>query len=78
LLDYIERVLPESGYLVEDRLTLADIAIASPFANLRHLDIDIDAVRRPRLAAFAERMLSRPSFASYIEGETAFLERTAV
>jgi glutathione S-transferase len=77
LLDYIERVLPESGYLVEDRLTLADIAVASPFANLRHLDVDIDAARRPRLAAFAERMLSRPSFASYIERETAFLERTA-
>ena len=35
LLDYLERVIPESGFLVEDRLTLADIAVASPFANLQ-------------------------------------------
>ncbi len=39
LLDYLERVIPASGFLVEDRLTLADIAVASPFANLRHIDV---------------------------------------
>jgi glutathione S-transferase len=77
LLDYLERIMPESGFLVEDRLTLADIAVASPFANLRHLGVDIDVPARPKLAAFAERMLSRPSFSAYIEREAAFLERTA-
>lgn len=77
LLDYLERVMPDSGHLVEDRLTLADIAVASPFANFRHLGIAIDASRRPKVAAFAERMLARPSFRAYVEREAAFLERTA-
>jgi glutathione S-transferase len=75
LLDYLERVLPESGYLVEDRLTLADIAVASPFANFQHLGIGIGP--RPKLAAFVEGMLSRPSFKPYVDREAAFLDRTA-
>ena len=33
LLDYLEGVIPASGYLVGDRLTLADISVAGPFAN---------------------------------------------
>ena len=75
ILDYLERVIPESGYLVEDRLTLADIAVASPFVNLRHLGLGIGD--RPRLSAYVERMLSRPSFSHWTERETAFLARAA-
>jgi glutathione S-transferase len=77
LLDYLERMIPASGFLVEDRLTLADIAVASPFANLRHLDIVIDPARHPTVKAYVEAILARPSFAPWIERETAFLERTA-
>src|SRR5690606_38216658 len=76
LLDYVERVLPESGWLVEDRLTLADIAVASPFVNLGHLGIDYEA-GRPRLAAYVRRVLERESFRPWIEREAAFLKRTA-
>jgi glutathione S-transferase len=77
LLDYLERVIPESGFLVEDRLTLADIAVASPFANFGHLGLALDEARRPKVAAFAARMLSRPSFGAYLEREKAFLQRAA-
>lgn len=77
LLDYLEKAIPESGYLVEDRLTLADISVASPFANLQHLDIAVDPARHPKLARYVARMLARPSFAPWVERETAFLERTA-
>ena len=70
-------MLPKSGWLVEDRLTLADIAVASPFANFRHLGLDLGLERRPKLAAFIDRMLERPSFKSWIERETAFLARAA-
>ena len=77
ILDYIEKVLPESGWLVEDRLTLADIAVASPFANFRHLGLDLGLERRPKLAAFIDRMLERPSFKSWVDRETAFLARAA-
>jgi glutathione S-transferase len=74
LLDYVERVLPESGWLVEDRLTLADISVASPLVNLLHLGVDFRA-GRPKLAAFADRMLARDSLRPWIEREKAFLER---
>ena len=77
LLDYLEGVIPESGWLVEDRLTLADISVASPFANLGHLNVAIDPVRHPKVRAYVERMLARPSFAPMIEQEARFLERTA-
>ncbi len=76
ILDYLERTIPASGFLVEDRLTLADIAVASPFANFRHLGLSC-LEGRPKLAAYVEAILSRPSFASWIVREAAFLERTA-
>jgi len=77
LLDYLERMIPESGFLVEDRLTLADVSVASPFANFRHLNIAIDPARYPSLKAYVEAILARPSFAPWIARETAFLERAA-
>ena len=77
LLDYLEGVLPESGFLVEDRLTLADIAVASPFANFRHLALALDEARWPKVLAFADRMLGRESFRFWFNKETAFLQRAA-
>ena len=78
VLDYIESVAPErDGYLVGDGLTLADIAVASPFANLEHLNVQVDPARWPKAAAFTKRILSRPSFAPWIEREGAFLEKAA-
>lgn len=75
VLAYIERSLPESGHLVEDRLTLADIAVACPLVNLDHLGIAIDPALYPRTRAFAERMHARASFAPYIAKEKAFFAR---
>ncbi|HEX9931723.1 MAG TPA: glutathione S-transferase family protein [Allosphingosinicella sp.] len=77
LLDYLETAIPESGFLVEGRLTLADIAVASPFANLRHLGVPLDEARWPKVVAYAGRMLARPSFSHWIEREAAFLKKTA-
>jgi glutathione S-transferase len=77
LLDYLERILPESGFLVEDRLTLADLAVASPFANFRHLGISLDEARWPKVIAYAERMLARESFRRHVDKESAFLARAA-
>ena len=77
LLDYLEGVIPDSGFLVEDRLTLADISVASPFVNLGHLDIVVDPSRHPRLSRYIEAILERPSFKSWVDRETAFLARAA-
>jgi glutathione S-transferase len=77
LLAYLERVIPCSGWLVEDRLTLADLAVASPFANLRHLSVAIDPHLYPTLTVYVERILARPSFGNWLAREAAFLEKTA-
>jgi glutathione S-transferase len=76
ILDYLEKVMPdEGGYLVGESLTLADIAVAGPFANLGHLGIEADASRHPRTAAYVERILSRPSFSQWVERESALLAK---
>ena len=77
ILDYLERTIPESLFLVEDRLTLADIAVASPFANFGYLALDIDGARYPRVTAYTASILARPSFTPHLERERAFLDRSA-
>lgn len=78
ILDYLESVAPEGeAFLVGDSLTLADIAVASPFANLQLLAFEVDGKRWPKTAAYAERILARPSFAPWLAREAAFLERNA-
>jgi glutathione S-transferase len=78
ILDYLESVVPDDGgYLVGDRLTLADIAIAGPFANFRYTNTPIDAERYPRTVAYVERILARPSFAKWLERESAMLAKLA-
>ena len=77
VLDYLESVAPENGFLVEDRITLADIAIASPMANLPYMGMRIDEQRYPRLSRYVNSILSRPSFAPWIERETEILANVA-
>ena len=74
-LSYLEGVIPPSGFLVEDRVTLADIAIASPFVNLGHVGITADPKLYPKTAAYVAALLSRPSFAPLIEAEKAAFAR---
>ena len=74
VLDYLESVVPEAGgYLVGDGLTLADIAVASPFANLGYMDTDLS--RWPKTAAYVNTILARPSFAQPMELERRILGR---
>ena len=78
ILDYLEKVVPDDGgYLVGDQLTLADIAVASPFANFRHTQTRVDPERYPRTVAYVERVLARPSLAPWIEREAAILSKEA-
>ena len=77
LLDYLEKVIPASGFLVEDRITLADISIASPFATIGHAGTAIDGGRHPKLKSYVEAILGRPSFAPWIAREKAFLSQAA-
>jgi glutathione S-transferase len=77
LLDYLEGVIPDSGFLVGGRLTLADISVAGPFANFGHCGVAIDEARYPKTMRYVRSILARPSFAQYVEREAAFLAKTA-
>jgi glutathione S-transferase len=75
LFDYLEHALGEREWFVGDQLTVADIAVASQFVNLEHAGEReaLSAQRWPRLHAFVERMLKRPSFADGIEQERSLV-----
>lgn len=78
MLDYLEKVVPaDGGFLVGDRLTLADLAIASPFANFEHCGVNVDPDRYPRTVAYVQRILARPSFSQWVEREKALMAKVA-
>jgi glutathione S-transferase len=77
ILAYLERTVPAEGFLVGDRISLADIAVASPLANAPYARVAVDPAAYPRTVAFAERILSRPSFAPLLAREQAFLAKVS-
>ncbi len=78
ILDYLERVIPDGGFLVAERITLADLAVASPFVNLTHLGMAIDAARWPLTVGYLDAILARPSFTAMIAEERRFVAAMAV
>ncbi|MCM8557274.1 glutathione S-transferase family protein [Sphingomicrobium sediminis] len=76
ILDYFEGQVPDAdGYLVGGRLTLADLAVASPFANLDHANAEVDWARYPRIEAWSRRMLAEPYFKGSVSREQAFFRK---
>lgn len=75
LLAYLESAIPASGYLVGDRFTLADLAVASPLMNLRHCGACLDTATHPKSAAWSEAILSRPSLAPWVEKEERMIAK---
>ncbi len=75
-LDYLESMIPASGFLVEDRLTLADLSVCSFFVNLGHMELGLSAAR-PKTQAYVASILGRPSFAALIEAEKAMFGNAA-
>jgi glutathione S-transferase len=68
-LDWLERELPEGGFLFGGDIGLADIAVASFFRNGAYVGVDIDRSRWPVTAAFVERSLAHPCFAGLLPFE---------
>ena len=71
---YLEQAIPASGFLVEDRITLADIAVACPLATLGCIGVRVDKALYPRTAAWVEAMHARPSFAGIIAKDQAMVD----
>lgn len=71
--DYLERELGDEEFLVGGRFSIADVAVATQLQSFRHAGEEIERAGWPRLARFAERVLSRPSFKDCIEEEGKLL-----
>ncbi len=75
--DYLEGQLSGAGPVIGDTVTIADIAISSPFVNLAYGNCSVDAGRWPKLAAYVETMLARPSFTALLAEEKEFISAFA-
>jgi glutathione S-transferase len=73
LFDYLDRQIGERHFFVEGRFTIADVAVTSPFVNMKHAGYWPDAARWRRLVPYLERQIERTSFARCIDEESAFL-----
>lgn len=62
LFSYLESQTPASGFLIGDRLSIADISVVSHFINARYSGVEVDAQHWPKLAAYIERMLMEDAF----------------
>ena len=69
LFAYLEAQLGGQDFYVANRLSIADLAVATVFVNLRHAGFPPDAAKFPKLARFVERMHARPSFKACIDEE---------
>ncbi len=72
---YLEKELTGKTYFVDDTFSLADIAIGTQFANLRHTGFLHTVDAYPNLKAFVDRVHGRDSFKTCIEEETALLRQ---
>lgn len=72
--DYLEEVLPESGWLVEDRFTLADLAAACPIITVSYCSDTLTAARWPKVKAWLDRVKARPSMADALAQEASAME----
>ena len=70
--DYLESQLKEGApFLLGDEISLVDLTAASIFINMLHADAPVDAATWPKLAAYIDRLLDRPSFKTLLARERA-------
>lgn len=70
-LTYLESIVPESGYLVGDSLTIADIAITTCFIQARYGDFEVDGAKSPKLRNYLDRAFAAPLVVKRLAAERA-------
>ncbi|MAI78973.1 MAG: glutathione S-transferase [Deltaproteobacteria bacterium] len=70
ILDYLEGQIPAEGFIFGD-LTVADIALASPFVNAGYAQYSIDASLWPKLSALVERVKAHSVMIPLLKAEAA-------
>jgi glutathione S-transferase len=77
-LSFFEKELAGRAHFCGDSVTVADIAVASPFVNAAHAGFAPDAAAYPNLVRFLKAMHARPGFAASIAEERKMLERLGI
>jgi glutathione S-transferase len=70
VMDYLESQLPDSGFMLGE-MTIADIAITSPFVNASYAQFKVDADKWPKLSAYVAFMMSQPCFVKRMAQDAA-------
>jgi glutathione S-transferase len=78
LFDYLESQLGNHEWLVGSRFSVGDIGVATQFVQGSFVGVSPDARRWPKLTAYLERALARPSFADAIAKAKAMLAAAGV
>lgn len=76
-LAYLETVIPESGYLVGNSLTIADLAVTTCFLQARYGDFDVDGSVAPRTKRYLDDAYAAPLVTKRMEAEQVALSRMA-
>jgi len=74
--DYLESQLGSGDWLVGGRFSIADIGIATQLGLPRLAGFPLDAKRWPKLSAYFERVLARPSFKDAVDKSRAMFGLT--
>ena len=75
LLAYLESQLAESGFLVGDAPSIADIAVCAQLSNMEHIGYRIQPEDGEGMHALYERMMARKSLQGCFAHEKKILER---
>lgn len=62
LFSYLDGEIGPREFIVGERFSIADIALAAQLSGMRITRVPIDAQRWPNLARYTQRQLARPSF----------------
>lgn len=70
LLDYLEGQVPADGFIFGD-LTVADLALGSPFVNAGYAQYTIDPATWPKMSGLVERVKAHSAVAPLLKVEAA-------
>ena len=73
LLTYLESVVPGTGVLVGDHISIADIGIVTCFVQSRYGDYEIDGGDYPKLRAYLDRCFDSEILKKRVESEKQML-----
>ncbi|MGV8995422.1 MAG: glutathione S-transferase family protein [Parvibaculaceae bacterium] len=72
---YLDKEIGTKEFFVDDVFTIADIAVATQFANFNHTGFRLDAGAYPNLDRYVKAIHARPSFAACIGEESKTLSK---